>query len=206
MTKSKRLILFTAQAALIAALYAVLTIACWTFSSMAIQVRVSEALCILPLFTPAAIPGLFIGCFLSNIIAGNIPDAIFGSLTTLAAAALTWFVGKAIKKNVKILPAPFPAVLLNAIVVPFILYYGYGIREFMGQTATGIVLALTALSVFIGQTIACYGIGVPLYFALKGVADRTDLFHRKELKKTREKPDRTGDAQKITDKESEEQQ
>ena len=205
MTKTKRLILFTAQAALIAALYAVLTLAAWSFSSMAIQVRISEALCVLPLFTPAAIPGLFIGCFLSNIIAGNVPDAVFGSLTTLIAAALTWLIGKAVKNNLKIIPGPFPAVLLKAIVVPFILYYGYNIREFMGYTEFAPVMALTALSVFIGQTIACYGIGVPLYFALKGISDRTDLFRVKKKNAARDQANNKEENRIAKNNESEEQ-
>ncbi len=167
---------FIAYSALIAAIYAVLTIACWSFSSMQIQVRISEALCVLPLFTPAAIPGLFLGCFISNLIAGNIPDAVFGSLATLAAAFLTWLIGRLIKRDAKIALAPFPAVILNALVVPFILYFGYGVKDFMGFDRMWPVLALIALSVFIGQVIACYGLGVPLYFALKPLDRKYDLF------------------------------
>ena len=175
-SKAASNIRFITYSALIAAIYAVLTLACWTFSSMSIQVRVSEAMCVLPLFTPAAIPGLFLGCFISNLIAGNVPDAIFGSLTTLAAAFLTWLIGKMIKKSWKTALAPFPAVILNAIVVPFILYFAYGFKDFMGYTQMWTVLGLTALSVFIGQVIACYGLGIPLYFALKPLDEKYDLF------------------------------
>lgn len=180
----RKTVLFITYAAIIAALYAVLTLVGWEFSSMQIQVRLSEALCVLPLFSGAAVPGLFIGCFLANILAGNVIDAIFGSLTTLAAAALTYLIGRALKKiAAKVALGPLPAVILNAIAVPLILYYGYGITSFGDVTGTLPVLGLTALSVAIGQVIACYGIGVPLCFALKAVDDRTHLFHPEDRRK-----------------------
>ena len=174
--KARKTISFLTQGAIIAALYAVLTLACWTFSSLGIQVRISEAFCVLPLFTGAAVPGLFIGCFLSNIIAGNVPDAIFGSLTTLVAAGLTYLIGRKLKGKLRLFLAPLPAVVLNAIAVPFILYYGYGLTEFLNQTSAAPVLALYALSVFIGQAIACYGLGVPLALALRSIGRRVGIF------------------------------
>ena len=80
-----------AQAAMIAALYVVLTMVFAPFSFREIQVRVSEALTILPAFTPAAVPGLFIGCLLANLLGGAaVPDVIFGSLATLIGAFFTW--------------------------------------------------------------------------------------------------------------------
>ncbi len=174
--KTRTNALFLCNAAAIAAIYAVLTVACWSFSSMQIQVRISEALCILPLFTPAAVPGLFLGCAAANMIAGNIPDAIFGSLMTLAAATLTWLIGRLFRGNARIALGPLPAVVLNALTVPLIIYYGYGEKDFLGFSDTLPVLALFALSVFIGQTIACYAIGVPLYFAIKPLQARHGLF------------------------------
>ncbi len=152
--------------AIIAALYAALTVATWQFSSLAIQVRLSEALCILPIFTPAAIYGLAIGCALSNFIMGNVIDAVFGTLATLVAAILTRVLAKALKGRLFWL-YPAPAVIANAIAVPLILYYGYGFTTFGSATGTWAVLSIYALSVFIGQTIVCYGVGLPLYFALK---------------------------------------
>lgn len=121
--KNKR-ILFLTQAAMIAALYVVLTLiaAALGLSSMQVQIRFSEALTILPYFTPAAIPGVFIGCLLSNILAGGaLLDIIFGSLATLVAA-----VGTYLLRRQKWL-APIPPIAANTLVVPFILKAAYGI-------------------------------------------------------------------------------
>lgn len=82
-------VLFTAQAAMIAAIYVVLTVIGASFAFGPVQVRLSEALTILPVFTPAAVPGVFLGCLISNVIAGALlPDIIFGSLATLIGASL----------------------------------------------------------------------------------------------------------------------
>ena len=92
MKKQKsRKVLFMAQAAMIAAIYVVLTVIFAPISFGQIQFRVSEALVVLPVFTPAAIPGLFIGCLIGNILGGAIlPDIIIGSIATLIGAAFTW--------------------------------------------------------------------------------------------------------------------
>ena len=83
--------LFLVQAALIAAVYVVLTLVFAPFSYGEIQVRISEALTILPFFTPAAIPGLFVGCILANLLGGAIPlDIAFGSIATLIGAVFTY--------------------------------------------------------------------------------------------------------------------
>ena len=88
-------VLFMAQAAMIAAIYVVVTLVFAPFSYGEVQVRLSEALTILPVFTPAAIPGLFIGCLISNILGGCIiPDIIFGSLATLLGAIFTYMLRK----------------------------------------------------------------------------------------------------------------
>ncbi len=138
------------KSALIAALYVVLVYAFASTSFLPVQVRVAEALCILPAFTFAAVPGLFIGCLLSNILGGlGMLDIVFGSLATLLAAYLAYKIPKNILK-------PLPAVLINAVVVPIILYY----------TVNAPIL-LTALEVFVGQAIACYGLGLPLMYALQ---------------------------------------
>ena len=89
-------VLFIVHAAVIAALYVVLTLAANALglANFAIQIRFSEALTILPLFTPAAIPGLFAGCILSNFLTGCLPlDIVFGSAATLLGAFGTWFLG-----------------------------------------------------------------------------------------------------------------
>lgn len=142
------------QAAMIAALYVVLTYiaSAMGLASSAIQVRFSEALTILPYFTPAAIPGLFIGCLLSNILTGcAVPDIIFGSIATLIAALLTYAL-----RRYKWL-APVPPILANTLIVPFVLLYAYGIRP----------LWLSFITVGIGEIISCGILGMLLLFVLE---------------------------------------
>jgi uncharacterized membrane protein len=151
---NKKTLLIT-QAAVIAALYAVLVLV-FQFSSFGpFQFRVAEALTVLPYFTPAAIPGLAIGCFLSNLISGaDVLDIIFGSLATLIAAFLSY----KLRKN-KFL-VPLPPILVNALVVPFILRYAYF------ETNT---IPTMMLSVGSGQLLAAGIIGLVLLFALDKV-------------------------------------
>lgn len=114
---------FVTNAAFIAAVYVVLTFVANAFglASGVIQVRLSEALCILPFFTPAAIPGLFVGCILANLITGCcLLDIVFGSLATLIGASL----GYLLRKYKYLIPVP--TILANAFIVPFVLIYGYG--------------------------------------------------------------------------------
>lgn len=169
--KNKKLHSLT-EGAMIAAIYGVLTLVFWQFSSMQIQVRVSEALCVLPLFTSAAVPGLTVGCFLVNILMGNIWDAIFGSMATFLAAAVAYRLKE--KKTALHWLAPLACVVFNALIVPFVLYFGYGVTTFGNEAGMWLVLGLQALSIAIGQVIACYGLGMPLYYLLK----RTRLFER----------------------------
>ena len=146
-------VLFMAQAAMIAAIYVVLTLVFAPFSYQEVQVRISEALTILPVFTPAAIPGLFIGCLISNILGGCIiPDIIFGSLATLIGAVGTW----ALRKQNKYL-APLPPILANILIVPLVLRYGYQIL---------LPIPLMMLTVGIGEVISWGVLGMVLYFAL----------------------------------------
>lgn len=168
---------FYVQAAIIAALYALLTFMLWEFSSLAIQVRLSEIMCILPAFMAAAIPGLTFGCAFANLLAGNVIDAVFGSLATLIAAVLTYLISKYVKnKALRLVMLPLPAVVCNAIAIPFILYYGYGMNSFLGATHALPVLALYALSVCIGQAIVCYGGGISLYGALEKINRKYKIF------------------------------
>ena len=110
---------FLTHAAMIAAIYVVVTVLFAPFSFGEIQVRVAEALTILPYFTPAAVPGLFVGCVIGNIIGGAIlPDIIFGSMATLIGACVTYL----LRKKSKYL-APLPPIISNMVVVPFVLYY-----------------------------------------------------------------------------------
>jgi uncharacterized membrane protein len=161
---------YIAQAAMIAAIYTVLTMVAAGFdlASGAIQVRFSEALTILPFFTPAAIPGLFVGCILGNLLGGAIPlDVIFGSLATLAGACGTWAIGNVIRRkklsNPFKLLLPVPPIAANTIVVPLVLYYGYGIN---------VPIPIQMLTVCLGEVISCGVIGMVLFFALEKVGSR----------------------------------
>ena len=147
--KSKKLV-FICQAAVIAALYVVLTYVFSAFASGVIQVRVSEALTILPAFTPAAIPGLVIGCLLSNTLTGCVLlDIIFGSVATLigsyALRRHTWLV-------------PIPPIVSNMVIVPFVLRYAYGATD---------AFPFMIATVGAGEIISCYLLGMLLYGALK---------------------------------------
>lgn len=146
--RDKKVLLIT-QAAAIAAIYVVLTIFIQAFNlaSGNIQVRISEALCVLPVFTPAAIPGLWIGCFLANWITGcAVYDIVFGSLATLLGALGTY----ALRKH-KFL-CTLPPVISNMIIVPLVLRYGYGLAfEYKGMD---IALPFYALTVGIGEVIS----------------------------------------------------
>ena len=162
MKKSFPKIRLIALSGVIAALYCTCSLVFAPISYGMIQVRISEALCVLPLFTPAAIPGLFVGCLLSNLFspAGFIwADLVFGSLATLLSAMATYWARRLPPKPALWL-APLPAVVLNAIAVPFIIKYGYG---------SDAGLLIIALTVLIGQCIACYGLGIPLTLALRRI-------------------------------------
>ena len=156
---------FLAQGAMIAAVYVVLTlfINAFNLASGAIQVRISEALTILPVFTPAAVPGLFIGCIFANILGGNhILDVVFGSLATLAGAIFTRKL-----RNSHPLLAPVPPIVANTLVVPFVLKYAYGLPG---------SIPFFMLTVCIGEILSCGVLGMILYYALK--KNEKIIFHR----------------------------
>ena len=151
--RNKKVLRIT-QAAMIAAIYVVLTvfISAFNLASGAIQVRISEALTILPVFTPAAIPGLFLGCLISNLVTGCMPlDVVFGSLATLIGACGTY----ALRKHKWL--APLPPLVANTIIVPFVLRYVY--------LAEG-TIPFFMLTVGIGEVISCYLLGSILHRVL----------------------------------------
>lgn len=148
-----RKVLFIVHAALIAALYVVLTLLANFFglANHAIQVRFSEALTILPFFTTAAIPGLGIGCLLSNILTGcALPDIVFGTAATLIGAVFT----RILRKNKWL--APLPPIIANTVIVPFVLLYAYGVKP----------LWFSFLTVGVGEIISCGILGLLLLNAL----------------------------------------
>lgn len=147
--------LFIAQAAIIAALYVVLTLLANALglANYAIQLRFSEALTILPFFTPAAIPGLFLGCVISNLLTGAIIwDVVFGSLATLLGA-----VGTYLLRRCKWL-APLPPIVANMVIVPPVLYFAY---RFPGS------IPYFMLTVGIGELLSCGVLGMLLLFVLQ---------------------------------------
>ena len=157
----KRVTLFLARTALITALYVALSLLVMPLSFGFIQVRISEGLTLLALIMPECIPGLYLGCIISNLVGGCAPlDIIFGSLITLVAAILTFISGKIIKKTwLKILVGGIFPVLLNALFLPLIWYYCYGQMEFIYIVQAGII--------FLGQALAVYLVGTPLFLVIK---------------------------------------
>ncbi len=138
------------RVSVIAALYAVVTVVFAPLSYGLTQVRISEALTVLPFIFPESVMGLFLGCFIANIYGGlGIIDVVFGSLATLIAAFLT-------SKMPSPLLAPLPPVLVNAVIIAYVLYY-----------TLGYPLLTSMLYVGIGQFLSCYLIGLPLLFLLK---------------------------------------
>ena len=149
------------QGAIIAALYVVLTMLAnaMGLANHAIQIRFSEALCVLPFFTLAAVPGLTIGCLISNLLTGAMVwDVLFGSLATLLGAIGTYLLHKH-----KVLMF-FPPVIANALIVPFVLRYGYGITWMIGEVEWSI--PYFAITVGIGEIISVCGLGGMLFRAL----------------------------------------
>ncbi len=155
-----------AQASIIAALYVVLSLLTYQFSYLEIQCRVAEALCMTVYFTPAGVWGVFVGCLITNMFSGSWIDMVFGSLATLIAVFLTKPIASAIRKKCgdnldfkHSLLIPIPTVIVNAVVIPFVLYYGYGIVTMGSATSKGAVLGLMAFSIAAGEIISCYVFG-----------------------------------------------
>lgn len=151
---------FITKAGIIAALYVVLTFITNLFglADKAVQVRFSEALTILPVVTPAAIPGVTLGCLISNIVIGCTPiDIVFGTLATFIGAIGTYF----LKKNKYL--AVIPPILSNTIIIPFVLMY---------STGTELNFWYCAFTICIGQIISCGILGL---YLLKQISKRNIL-------------------------------
>ncbi|HEX3016642.1 MAG TPA: QueT transporter family protein [Caproicibacter sp.] len=163
MNQRSNRVLYLALGAVIAALYAVLTYAAG-IAGLAygpVQFRFSEALTVLPMFTPAAIPGLTIGCLLSNIFSGyGIYDLIFGTAATLLAAILTRAVRKVRYRGIPVL-APLPPVIINALVVGLEITVVAGGKLDLASF-NWILFWSNAGSVGLGELVICYVLGLPL--------------------------------------------
>ena len=152
---------FVCQAGIVAALYTVLTclVGAFGLANGAIQFRVSEALCVLPVFMPAAVPGLTVGCLLSNILTGCLwQDILFGPVATLLGALGAWLL-----RRLSPWLAPLPTVAANTLIVPFILAYAY-------HAEGG--LPYLMLTVGIGEILSAYVLGMVLLLALRRYGSR----------------------------------
>lgn len=148
------------RAGIIAALYVAATLLLAPFSYGAVQCRVSEALCLLPVLTPSAVPGLAIGCLIANLLGSGVwYDVVFGTLATLIAALIT----RALKD--KPFLASLPPVISNGVIVGCVVYFAYEFSPAVGVQA--VPLILTMLSVAVGEAVACCVLGVLLVSALK---------------------------------------
>ena len=153
MKSQQKKITYLVHAAMIAAVYVVLTYVFAPFSLGEIQVRISEALTVLPVFTPAAVPGLFVGCIIGNILGGSVlPDIVFGSIATLIGACGTYLL-----RNKSGYLAPVPPIAANALIVPFVLYYGYGVA---------LPIPFMMVTVGLGEVLSCGVLGMVVYQVL----------------------------------------
>ena len=159
--KKQSNIMLLVTAAMIAALYVVLSFVSNVFglASGAIQIRISEALTILPYFTVAAIPGVTIGCILFNLLSGAaLLDVLFGGVASLIGAVSSWLIGKAAKKiNWMKYLVPIPPILANAFIVPWVLKTAYGLTD---------AYWYLFITVGIGEIISCGILGILLMTAL----------------------------------------
>lgn len=153
------------RAGVIAAAYVVLT---WALGSVAygpFQIRPAEALCVLPLFFPEAVPALWIGCMLANLLSAyGIYDILLGSLATLAAAALTCLAGVLIGNNLlRVITGGIFPVLCNAFIVPAV---------WILAQMPGVVYWYEFGVMILNEGVWVYGLGVPLYFGILGLQKR----------------------------------
>ena len=157
------------RAGVIAALYVALTYAFAPLAFGPFQIRPAEALCILPVFFPEAIPALYIGCMLSNFASPYfVYDVLIGSLATLFAAFTAYMVGRFLKKEpFRFILCGFPTVLFNAFLIPLIIVFLCGGSE-------GYTTATTAYFTFVGsialtESVWVFGLGAPLYSTIKSL-------------------------------------
>lgn len=151
------------RAGVLAALYVALTYAFMPFAFGPFQIRPAEALCILPLFFPEAVPALFVGCILSNL---SSPFAVYdipiGASITLIAAFITYLVGLFFKNDkIKVWLGGLPPILLNALILPIVIVFLCG----NGGGAAAYFACFGSL--LLTQAVWIYGLGIPLYYTLK---------------------------------------
>ena len=167
---------FAAESAIIAAVYVALTYlaSAMGLASMAIQLRFSEALCMLTALTPAAVPGMWVGCFLANLLTGAAPwDVVFGSLATLLGvlggralviAARRLYPTHTAWAKLALFLVPLPTVVANAAIIPFVLIYAYGVQD---------ALPYLILTVGLGEILSAWVLGLLLLLPLSRLGRRT---------------------------------
>ena len=161
-----------ANAGIIAALYASLTVILAPFSYGVYQVRVAEILTVLPFVYPPAIVGLFIGCLVANVFGGNgLQDIVFGSLFTLGAGYLTFLCSKIKSHKIGLALAPLAPVLINA----------FGVALYLAPI-TGMSYLFVVQMIGVGQVVACYVLGVPF---LLFMISKKSLFYRVAIESKR---------------------
>ena len=157
-----------AFAGVIAALYAALTYAIIPLAYTPVQLRIAEVLCILPFFFPAAVPGLFIGCIIANLLSPyGLLDVIAGSSASLLAAACTMLIGQKSRNRESVCVkafACFPPVIFNAVIIgALIAFYMVGVSDF---NVFMLAFVTNGLWVGLGQLIVLYALGLPLMIYL----------------------------------------
>ena len=159
--KNRESTVFIVKSAVIAALYAIMTVVISPLSYGMVQCRFSESLIMLCAFTPAAIPGLTVGCLVANIFSFNPIDMICGTTATLLSAVVGYMLRKVKIGGIPWL-TPLPAVIFNMIII------GLELSVYLPIEGHGFLVGffIQALSVFIGQVIACYIFGVPVYMLI----------------------------------------
>ena len=172
-TSVKRLV----RCAVIAAVYVVLCLVLAPFSYGAVQVRIAEALCLLPVFGAEYIVGVTLGCFLANLFGSTIIDVVFGTLATLLACLVTYRL-----RNIRIkglaIPASLPPVLFNAVIVGIEITVFF--TDFTAMSAPLWLLCLTnGISVGIGELISCTILGVALVKLIESNAALKQIFTEK---------------------------
>ena len=157
MKKSKTATRFLVRGALIAAAYATLSYISAPLQFMFFQFRISEALCVLPMFFPEAVPGLFIGCIVANYLSGCVVwDILFGSIATLIGALGARLLAKLPTKLAPL--ATLPTVFANALIVPFVIMYAYGSQE---------SYFFLFFTVAVGELVTATGLGTFFYLSIK---------------------------------------
>ena len=159
LTTNAKKSLYLARAGIVSALYVLITFVFYPISYGPIQVRISEALTILPLFFTDSVVGLTIGCFIGNILGGyGVLDVVFGTLATLISAIFTRLIAKRIKNvHLKFIIGGIFPVIINAIIVPFAI---------LAVTEIKSLYFITALQIFLGQLISVYIVGGIYYYAM----------------------------------------